>query len=81
MKDSVMVIVNISRNEPLEKPSIHKSIVSCRVMMVKDDSTSKLAITKFVLKCLSSSQNENESLIVYWLYVSDSNNGTKNFAS
>ena len=59
-----MVIVNISRNEPLEKPSIHKSIVSCRVMMVKDDSASKLAITKFVLKCLSSSQNENESLIV-----------------
>ena len=42
---------------------------------------SKLAINKLVLKCLSSSQNENESLIVYWLYVSGSNNVTKNFAS
>ena len=50
-------------------------------MLVKSDSTSKLGIIKFVLKCLSSSQNENESLIVYWLYVSGSNNGTKIFAS
>ena len=42
---------------------------------------SKLAINKVVFKCLSSSQNKNEYLIVYWLYVSGSNNGTKNFAS
>ena len=31
--------------------------------------------------CLSSSQNENESLTGYWLYISGSNNGTKNFTS
>ena len=40
-------------------------------MLVKSDSTSKLAIIKFLLKCLSSSRNQNESSIVYWLHVSD----------
>ena len=48
---------------------------------MKSDSTSKLAIIKFVLNCLSSSQNKNESLIMNWLYVSGSNNGTKKIAS
>ena len=50
-------------------------------MLMKSHSTSKLAIIKFVLNCLSSSQNKNESLIMNWLYVSGSNNGTKKIAS
>ena len=41
-------------------------------MLVKSDSTSKLAVIKLLLKYLSSLQNENESLIVYWLFVSGS---------
>ena len=36
---------------------------------------------KFALKCLSSSQNKNESSIVYWLYVYGSNNGTESLAT
>ena len=36
---------------------------------------------QFIVMCLSSSQNENESFTVYWLYISGSNNGTKKFTS
>ena len=50
-------------------------------MLVKSNSTSKLAIIKFVLKCFKFFKNENKSLIVYWLYDRGSNNGTKFFGS
>ena len=50
-------------------------------MLVKSDSTTKLAIASLESKLSSSSGNVKESLIVYSLVVRGSSIGTKNFAS
>ena len=63
------------------KFSSHRSIVSCKGMLVKSDSISNLAIASSKSKLWSSSANVKESLIVYSLVVRGSSIGTKNFAS
>ena len=63
----------------LNKRSKQRSIVSCKGILLKRDSTSKLAITKLESQFESSSENENESLIVYSFKVKGVSNGTKNF--
>ena len=50
-------------------------------MLVKSDSTSKLAITSLESKLSSSSANVKKSLILYSLVVRSSSIGTNNFAS
>ena len=65
----------------LNKFSMQRPIVSCKGMLVKCYSTSKLAITSLESKFLSSSANVKESLLVYSLIVWGSSTGTKNFAT
>ena len=59
----------------------HRSIVSCKGMLVKSDSVSKLSIKGSESKLCCSSANVKESLIVYSLVVRGSNIAIKNFAS
>ena len=86
-----MALVRNSRKEPFDKLSTwvlslknfltQRSTVSCKGMLVKSDSISKLAIASLESKVLSSSANVKESLKVYSLVVRGSSTGTKNFAS
>ena len=62
----------------LNERSTQRSIVSCKGILVKSDSTSKLVITKLESQFESSFANENESLIVYSFKVKAASNGTKN---
>ena len=50
-------------------------------MLVKSDSTSKLAITRLESKLNNSSANENESLTVYSFEIKGANKGTKIFVN
>ena len=50
-------------------------------MMEKDDSIYNLRITNLELKLWSSSENMNESLMVYLLIVRGANHGIKSFTS
>ena len=91
INDSGMVLVSISQKESfdkwstwvlsLNKFSMLRWIVSCKRMLVKSDSISKLAITSLESKLWSSSANVKESLIVYLLVVMGSSIGIKNFLS
>ena len=64
----------------LNKISTQRSIVSFKGILVNRDSMSKLAITRLESNVKSSSEKENESLIVYSLDVKGASKGTKNFA-
>ena len=65
----------------LNRFSTQRSIFSCKGMLVKRYSISKLAITSLESKLWRSSAYVKESLIVYWLVVRNSSIGTKDFAS
>ena len=56
---------------------MQRPIVSCKEILVKSDSTSKLAIVKLKSYSKSSSANKNKSLIVYSLKVVGVSNSTK----
>ena len=61
----------------LNKRSAQSSIVSCKGILLKSDSTLKLAITKLESKFESSATNENKSFIVHPFKVKGASNGTK----
>ena len=66
---------------PLNKSSTKRLKVSCKGILVKSDSTSKLAIIKLESWFKSSSTNGNESLIVYSFKVKGIKSGSKNLDS
>ena len=65
----------------LNQSFAERSIVSCKGIFVKSDSTSKLAIIKLEPQFKGSSANKDESLILYSFKVKAVNNGTRNFYS
>ena len=63
----------------LNRSTTQRSIFSCKGILVKNDSPSKLA--KLESQHKSSSANENNFLIVYSFTVKGVNNGQKNLDS
>ena len=59
--------------------STERSIDSCKEILVKSNSTLKIAIIKLEPYFKGSSVNKNESSIVYSFKIKCVNNGTRNF--
>lgn len=75
-----LIVKPVIQNLHWNKISTQRTIVFCKGIFVKWDSTLKLAITRLGSQLKTSSAKGNESLMVYLITLIGSNIGRKNFA-